>query len=172
MLTRLKDHSLSRPSGQLLSLPTIHNRLCKCLRCGHKWVSIVEQPRKCPACTSRKWAVPPTIRDLALAAAKRARRRRLLNQAGNEYASLDRWKRSCSCEQAGNPMHCCECRRSICMQCAAQVAAITLACHRAKHRTGVGQTRDNRASMSGRSFLKLYNSARPKSQQIEPRQHA
>ena len=27
----------------------------KCLKCGHKWNSRVENPQECPKCKNRKW---------------------------------------------------------------------------------------------------------------------
>ncbi len=28
---------------------------CKCMKCGHKWVSRVENPKACPACKRFDW---------------------------------------------------------------------------------------------------------------------
>lgn len=38
----------------------IIGKVCRCLRCGHKWVSRVREPVRCPACKRVNWRTPPT----------------------------------------------------------------------------------------------------------------
>ena len=39
---------------------------CECLRCGHKWGSRKEHPKKCPGCQNPHWDQPKTRRRRGL----------------------------------------------------------------------------------------------------------
>ena len=36
-------------------------RICKCMRCKHKWLTNVECPAQCPHCHSYDWDIPRKI---------------------------------------------------------------------------------------------------------------
>ena len=42
------------------------NKVVSCVRCGHDWIRIANDPQKCPKCNYRRYTYDTTLKEFAL----------------------------------------------------------------------------------------------------------